>query len=144
VSLEFSRFLAYYKNAPDLNRTGAKQSHEAAAPAEESGKRGKGRAMARIVLNVGKGKKITKREIINMVASVPSAQNVEIGLIEIYKKASSVEVESKMAKMIVAELNGKSYKGLRIAAEENYEFTGAAADADRTWEPHHRTKSRRY
>ncbi len=144
VSLEFSRFLAYYKNAPDLNRAGQKQSHEAAAPAEESGKRAKGKSMARIVLNVGKGKKITKREIINMVASVPSAQNVEIGLIEIYKKASSVEVESKMAKMIVAELNGKSYKGLRIAAEENYEFTGAAADADRTWEPRHRTKSRRY
>jgi len=144
VSLEFSRFLAYYKNAPDLNRAGQKQSHEAAAPAEESGKRAKGRSMARIVLNVGKGKKITKREIINMVASVPSAQNVEIGLIEIYKKASSVEVEGKMAKMIVAELNGKSYKGLRIAAEENYEFTGAAADADRTWEPRHRTKSRRY
>lgn len=144
VSLEFSRFLAYYKNAPDLNRGGQKQSHEGAAPVEESGKRGKGKSMARIVLNVGKGKKITKREIINMVASVPSAQNVEIGLIEIYKKASSVEVESKMAKMIVAELNGKSYKGLRIAAEENYEFTGAAADADRTWEPRHRTKSRRY
>ncbi len=144
VSLEFSRFLAYYKNAPDLNRSGQKQSHEAAAPAEESGKRTKGRSMARIVLNVGKGKKITKREIINMVASVPSAQNVEIGLIEIYKKASSVEVEGKMAKMIVAELNGKSYKGLRIAAEENYEFTGAATDTDRTWEPRHRTKSRRY
>jgi len=146
VSLEFSRFLAYYKNAPDLNRSsGHKQSSEGtSAPAEESGKRGKGRSMARIVLNVGKGKKITKREIINMVASVPSAQNVEIGLIEIYKKASSVEVESKMAKMIVAELNGKSYKGLRIAAEENYEFTGAAADADRQWEPHHHRKPRRY
>lgn len=144
VSLEFSRFLAYYKNAPDLNRSGSKQPHEGAAPAEEPGKRTRGRSMARIVLNVGKGKKITKREIINMVASVPSAQNVEIGLIEIYKKASSVEVESKMAKMIVAELNGKSYKGLRIAAEENYEFTGAAADADRQWEPHHHKKPRRY
>lgn len=144
VSLEFSRFLAYYKNAPDLNRSGSKQPHEGAAPAEEQGKRARGRSMARIVLNIGKGKKITKREIINMVASVPSAQNVEIGLIEIYKKASSVEVESKMAKMIVAELNGKSYKGLRIAAEENYEFTGAAADADRQWEPHHHRKPRRY
>lgn len=144
VSLEFSRFLAYYKNAPDLNRSGSKQSHEGAPPAEEPGKRARGKSMARIVLNIGKGKKITKREIINMVASVPSAQNVEIGLIEIYKKASSVEVESKMAKMIVAELNGKSYKGLRIAAEENYEFTGAADDADRQWEPHHHRKPRRY
>ncbi len=144
VSLEFSRFLAYYKNAPDLNRSGHKQSHEAAAPAEESGKHARGKSMARIVLNVGKGKKITKREIINMVASVPSAQNVEIGLIEIYKKASSVEVEGKMARMIVAELNGKSYKGLRIAAEENYEFTGTSGEADRTWEPRHRTKPRRY
>ena len=144
VALEFSRFLAYYKNAPDLNRSGQKQTREGEAQTETTGKRGRGKAMARIVLNVGKGKKITKREIINMVASVPSAQNVEIGLIEIYKKASSVEVESKMAKMIVTELNGKSYKGMRVAAEENYEFTGSAQEADRSWEPRQHRKTRRY
>ncbi len=154
VALEFSRFLEYYKNAPDLNKPAQKQKREGGqregapregAPREEKdGKRGKGRSMARIVLNVGKGKKITKRELINMVASVPSAQNVEIGLIEIYKKASSVEVEGRKAALIVAELNGKSYKGLRIAAEENYEFTGAQQEADRAWEPRQHRKPRRY
>jgi len=144
VALEFSRFLKYYKNAPDLNRLGSKQPHDGEGRSEQSDKRSRGRAMARIVINIGKGKKITKREIINMVASVPSAQNVEIGLIEIHKKASSVEVESKMAKMIVAELNGKSYKGVRVAAEENYEFTGTNHESERSWEPHHRRKPRRY
>jgi len=139
VSLEFSRFLDYYKNAPDLNNSGQRQPSDGTAATSGTGKRSKGKSMARIVLNIGKGKKITKREIINMVASVPSAQNVEIGLIEIYKRASSVEVDSKMVKPIVEELNGKSYKGLRVQAEENYEFTGVSSD-DRNWEPHHRKR----
>jgi ATP-dependent RNA helicase DeaD len=139
VSLEFSRFLDYYKNAPDLNQA-HKQPREGEASSSESRGR-KGKSMARIVLNIGKGKKITKREIIHMVGSVPSANGVEIGLIEIFKKASSVEVESKMVKNIVAELCGKSYKGFRVEAEENYEFTGESSD-DRSWEPHGRNRNR--
>jgi len=53
-------------------------------------------------------------------------------------------VEGRKAAMIVSELNGKSYKGLRIAAEENYEFTGAQQEAERSWEPRQRRKARRY
>ena len=143
VSLEFSRFLEYYKNAPDLNNSGHKQEHQGEENRSGKNRRAKGKSMARIVLNIGKGKKITKREIINMVAGLPGADNVEIGLIEIYKKASSVDVDSKMVRTIVAGLNEKSYKGLRVLAEENYEFTGVTSD-DRGWEPHNRRNRRQY
>jgi ATP-dependent RNA helicase DeaD len=139
VYVEFSRFLDYYKNSPDLNND-QREQHGAEGKSSGRGKN-RGRSMARIVLNVGKGKNITKREIINLVASTPSSKNVEIGLIEIYKKASSVEVESKMAKAIVSELNAKTYKGLDLKAEENYEFTGISHD-DREWEPHHKRAGR--
>jgi ATP-dependent RNA helicase DeaD len=139
VSVEFSRFLDYYKNSRDLNAQNRdQQDGEGRASSRD---RNKGKSMARIVLNIGKGKKITKREIIDLVAGVKSARNVEIGLIEVYKKASSVEVESKMVKDIVSELNQKTYKGLPIKAEENYEFTEASDDRD--WEPHHRRSESR-
>jgi ATP-dependent RNA helicase DeaD len=122
VSLEFNRFLDYYKNAPDLN---VDKKSERKSIQEESGKKPrKGRSMSRVLFNVGKGKSITKREIIDMLVSTPGAGNVEIGQIEIYARASSVEVESKMAKAIIGELNRTIYKGVRIEAEENYEFTG--------------------
>ena len=142
VSLEFSRFLEYYKNAPDLNSKEKGKSFEDQGKSAGEGRRSKGKSMSRIVLNIGKGRKITKREIINMVASVPEAHNVEIGHIEIYKRASSVEVESKAVKKIVSELNDKSYKGVRVQAEENYEFTGTSSD-DRSWEPHHHRRGQK-
>jgi ATP-dependent RNA helicase DeaD len=137
VYVEFSRFLDYYKNSTDLNAN-HKEQHGSDGRSGSRGGRDKGKQMARIVLNVGKGKNITKREIINLVASTPSAKNVEIGLIEIYKKASSVEVESKMAKAIIAELSDKTYKGLSVKAEENYEFADTSNE-DRDWQPRHRS-----
>jgi ATP-dependent RNA helicase DeaD len=122
VSLEFNRFLDYYKNAPDLNID--KKSERKSEKTDLGRKSRKSRSMSRVLFNVGKGKSITKREIIDMLVSAPGADNVEIGQIEIYARASSVEVESKMAKVIIGELNRTIYKGVRIEAEENYEFTG--------------------
>jgi len=134
VSLEFSRFLDYYKNAPDLN---ARQRPSSDKEAGARHARQKGRSMARIVLNIGRSKNVTKRDIIEMVTRIRGARNVEIGLIEIYKKASAVEVEKKMAKTIVTGLNEKAFRGKPVEAEENYEFTGTNSD-DRGWEPHDR------
>ncbi len=122
VSLEFNRFLDYYKNAPDLNAiqkpTGKieRGNHDRKKP-----KNGK---MARVLFNVGKGKNITKREIISMFVNAPGARNVAIGQIDINKRTSSVEVDSKLAQKIIGELNRTVYKGVRIEAEENYDFAG--------------------
>ena len=122
VSLEFNRFLEYYRNAPDLN---IEKGSSVRSDRSVSGRKPRnGRSMSRVLFNVGKGKKITKRDIIDLLVSTPGAGHAEIGQIEIYKRASSVEVESKMAKMIIGELNRTVYKGIQIEAEENYEYTG--------------------
>ncbi len=118
VSVEFSRFLDYYKNSPDL--TAGHTDHKDM----NDGHRKKGRSMARIVVNIGKGKMMTKRSLIQLVSGVPGARDVEIGLIEIYRRASSIEVDSRMAKTIIKGVTGMNYGGIRIEAEENYEFTG--------------------
>ncbi len=122
VSTEFNRFLDYYRNAPDLNVT-----QRPVRKHEESTSRRKpknGRSMSRVLFNIGKGKKITKREIIDLLVSTPGAAHSEIGQIDIFKRTTSVEVESKMAGAIIGELNRTVYKGIRIEAEENSEFAG--------------------
>lgn len=118
VSLEFNRFLNYYKKSRDLN---AKEDRNKS----EGSKRKKSRSMSRILFNIGKGKNITKREIIDLIAGTKGAKSVEIGHIEIFKRASAVEVESRKAKDIIAELNKTNFRGIDITAEENYEFTGS-------------------
>ncbi len=125
VSTEFNRFLDYYKNAPDLNVESKKARNGEEAFSGRKQKVNRGGAMARVLFNVGKGKNITKRDIIDLFAGAPGAANVDIGNIEIYKRTSSVEVDSKMARKIIDDLNRTVYKGIRIEAEENYEFAGS-------------------
>ncbi len=124
VSTEFNRFLEYYKNALDLNTESKNARSDDKALSGRRQKVIRGGAMARVLFNVGKGKKITKREIIDLFSSAPGASGVEIGNIDIYKRTSSVEVDSRMAQRIIADLNRTVYKGVRIEAEENYEFAG--------------------
>ena len=120
VSLEFNRFLNYYKDAPDLN---IKDGSGHDRPDSRRKKRGE-KSMSRIIFNVGKGKEITRREILDMIVSCQGASNVDIGQIEIFKRASSFEIERKVAKQVISDFNNKTYKGIKIVAEENYEFTG--------------------
>lgn len=129
ISLEFNRFLEYYKNAPDLNvdkRAADKKGGRKFDTIDTGRKprRNRNQVMARVLFNVGKGKNITKREIIDLFAGAPGASNVEIGNIEIYKRTSSVEVDSRLAQKIISDLNRTVYKGIRIEAEENYEYAG--------------------
>jgi ATP-dependent RNA helicase DeaD len=164
VSVEFNRFLDYYKNAPDLNidaREASDRSHNSGRAGERNGRdrrdrrdgrdgrsgnaersgrekseagagrdgkwdKGsrKGRSMSRIVFNIGKGKDITKRDVIEFVKDISENDNIEIGQIEIFQRASSVEVESKMARKVIAAMNNVIFDGIKVEAAENYEFTG--------------------
>jgi len=144
VSLEFNRFLNYYKNAPDLNAVEKRDRNDRSDRGggsnrndrndrndrferNDSGnkrRKPKGRSMSRIIFNIGKGKNMSKRDVLDLITGMKDASSVEIGQIEIFKRATSVEVESKMAKQIISELNQTNFKGINIEAEENYEFTG--------------------
>jgi len=141
VSLEFSRFLDYYKGSSDLNDT-QRQTHEDEFSSDGKRKH-KGKSMARVVINVGKMKQVTKRTMISLITSVEGANDVEIGLIEIFRKNASVEVDARMVKTIIAGLNGKDYNGVSLEAEENYEFTGETS-GERKWEPHSHTGDREH
>ncbi|MFO7873440.1 MAG: DEAD/DEAH box helicase [Bacteroidales bacterium] len=127
VSLEFNRFLDYYKDAPDLNvrdKKAPERPSNGASKGDKKRRTSNGRPMSRVLFNLGKGKNVTKREIIQLCAGVPGARNVEIGQIEIFKRTTAVEVESRMANKIIGTLNNATYRGVRIEAEENEDFSG--------------------
>ncbi len=125
VSVEFNRFLEYYKESTNINITPGSASHsDSGRSSDKRSKKGKSRSMSRVIFNLGKGKGITKREIIDLMVDASGRKDVEIGDIEIFKRASSVEIESKMARKVISELNRKNFKGVNLEAEENYEFVG--------------------
>jgi ATP-dependent RNA helicase DeaD len=122
VSVEFNRFLDYYRDAEDLNIE--ERSHRHVEPAKEGRRRGSGKSMSRVLFNLGKGKDISKKEVIDLMVKASGRRDIEVGQIEVFKRATAVEVDSKMAKKIISELNRMTHKGVRVEAEENYEFIG--------------------
>ena len=140
VSMEFNRFLDYYKNAPDINLD-AKASKESEQPFSKKDRKGK--SMSRVVFNVGSGKGITKKDIIDLMVQTSERRDLEIGQIDIYKRASSVEVDSHFAKKLISELNRRFFKGIKVEAEENYEFTGNDF-RDRSKGPRGKKREKRY
>jgi ATP-dependent RNA helicase DeaD len=146
VSLEFNRFLNYYKNAVDLTVEARTSKSSKFERFENEGSRFEGSRhggsrhegddsssrrrrnsnipMTRIIFNVGKGKEISKKDIIELLTSSAGRRDLDIGQIEIFKRASSVEIDRKLAPKIISEMNRRFYKGIKIDAEENLEFKG--------------------
>lgn len=168
VSLEFNRFLDYYKDAEDLSVEvksmrgergdrfersdrgdrgdrgfrsergsssfrGERNSRGERSERSENGERGDreprrnrvfNKPMSRVVFNIGKGKDLSKKDVIDLLISASGRKDLDIGQIEIFKRASSVEIDAKLSAKIVSEMNKRSFKGIQIEAEENFEFKG--------------------
>jgi len=111
VSVEFNRFLEYYKHTPDLN-----------VPADErpSGKRKSGGSsydFTRFFINLGKTDNLQPTTLIGMVNDFTGIRNIEIGAIEILKNFSFFEVENGHADKILDAFKNKKMKKREINIE---------------------------
>jgi ATP-dependent RNA helicase DeaD len=115
VSLEFNRFLEYYKNAEDLNIP--EKTKEERGGKERGGGKKTGEKV-RLKLNVGDKEGITPRRILGIINDVTNDKSISIGAIEITNKFTFFDVYadqvkqllnafSRHSKFIVAEAKGK-------------------------------------
>ena len=153
VSIEFNRFLNYYKDAIDLS-VEVKSMRNSRGDRGDRGERsdrgdryeGRDRSsrgdrdnfrdsdnrrrqrgnkpMSRIIFNIGKGKDLSKKDVIELLIGAAGRKDLDIGQIEIFKRASSVELDKSLASKVISELNRRTFKGVKIEAEENFEFKG--------------------
>ena len=109
LSVEFNRFLDYYKNTPDLN-----------LPMEEK-KKGRGRenseGYTRFFINLGKMEDLTPTSMIGLINETTGVRDLDIGEIEILKNFSFFEVESSAQDLILMSFEDKEFKGRRIGVE---------------------------
>lgn len=129
VSMEFNRFLEYYKNAPDLNLS--------ERPAKER-RKDKGRArelrrslkpiqkMTRFSLNAGRRQGIMPQGLIARINEIPDVGRIKIGQIDILRNSATLEADSRYTSQILrvfqhTEINGKT---VSITVTENPAKTG--------------------
>lgn len=122
VAVEFNRFLEYYKNAKDLNVSGGSDKSDRKdkrKDSQESPKRQRSSSsnMKRFHLSVGSKNHANPASIIGLINKATPGLSVEVGHIEILKKFSFFEVDSKYAYEVLDGMNGLSHRGEAVVVE---------------------------
>ncbi len=109
VSLEFNRFLEYYKNTGDINIQGDKKKDKR----ERTGNSD----YTRFFINVGKMDDIKPVNIIGMINDFTGLRDIEVGEIEILKTFSFFEVDKSFTQNILDAFENKTRKDRKISVE---------------------------
>ncbi len=122
ISLEFNRFLEYYKNAPDLNanvndrpekRRGKQDRHR-----REFGKARRGKAkFTRFRINVGRRDGILPQGIMGKINGSIGGGRIEIGKIEIMRNSAFIEADSKFTPQVLDAFDHFKINGKTVAIE---------------------------
>ena len=104
VSLEFNRFLAYYKNAPDLNVAANEPEKRDAGKKgkkEELRRRNRGEGYTTLQINIGRRDNVGVDKLIRIINQQVKNRDVRIGRIDLFDNCSKFEVENNFVKDIL-------------------------------------------
>ncbi len=110
ISLEFNRFLQYYKDAPDLNQQVTGKN--AKSFQRDGGNNQAQKAFTRFHLNVGRRNGVLPENLISMINAAPGGGRIKVGKIEIMRNTATIEGDSRFIPQILGafqhfKVNGK-------------------------------------
>ncbi len=126
VSIEFNRFLDYYKGARDINdRSTVKDRRDKKGRNEDGGrdrdrrsKRGDSDVdFTRFFINLGKLHKMNPKSMLDLINNTLPQKGVEIGEIELLKGFSFFELDRKFEDAALKAFAKCTYKGLKVRIE---------------------------
>lgn len=120
VSAEFGKFLAYYADAPEIEKPSAKSSRERGEKRDRS--RGKGSSKpsegyTKLFLNLGKTDGFYPGEIMQFLNKHLRGRQ-EVGHIDLLNKFCYIEVPDNDAKKVMRALDGTTYKGRSVRCND--------------------------
>ena len=129
VSLEFNRFLDYYKNAPEIEQPKANEKKSEAKESRKGDKEKVGRkaekGYTRLFLNLGKTDGFYTNQIIDLVNRNLRKERIQIGRIDLMQNFTFFEVIQEQAPQVLKALNKVVLSGGRkVCVEIAGENTG--------------------
>lgn len=129
VSLEFNRFLDYYKNAPEIEQPKASEKKSETKESRRGDKEKVGRkaekGYTRLFLNLGKTDGFYTNQIIDLVNRNLRKERIQIGRIDLMQNFSFFEVLQEQAPQVIKALNKVVLNGGRkVCVEVAGENTG--------------------
>ncbi len=110
VSVEFSRFLEYYKNAPDLNAS-AKDADFRSSSAEGDG------MFQKYFINIGARDNLTKVTFLDLFNKKAKLKEVKVGKVEILQNFSFFMADRRYEKQLLEAFRSLEFNGAKIVVE---------------------------
>ncbi|MBC8198068.1 MAG: DEAD/DEAH box helicase [Candidatus Marinimicrobia bacterium] len=119
VSAEFNRFLAYYKNARDINVKSNMPKERGSKNKRERQSRGERRRtpFSSFYINVGSKNNLNPNRLMGLINEGLRSGDAVIGKIEIMKKFSFFELEESKKSLLIKNLNGMDFEGVPLSVE---------------------------
>ena len=105
VSVEFNRFLDYYKGSKDINASEGRGGRETDAK------------FTRFFINHGRKSRLNPGDLLTLINQNITSK-IDIGSIDILDSFSFFEAESKFAAEILKGMNDSEFRGERVSVEE--------------------------
>ncbi len=139
ASLEFNRFLEYYKNAPDLNAAATEdRSRSDRGERSERGERA-GRSYSndftRFFINLGSVDDFTRGDMLGFICNNTKLSGKSIGKIDLKGVFTFFEVENDVADKVMQEFKGVDFQGrdvrIELAGDRGLEGGGGGGNRPR-------------
>jgi len=120
VSLEFNRFLNYYKNAPDLtavSREAQKKKPDHQDFAKTGGKEFSKTGFTYLVVNIGKNDHILPPQIIGLINQSTRNRFIKLGNIDISPDSSRFQIENHYVDEVHKAISGYQFCGKKLSVE---------------------------
>ena len=120
VSIEFNRFLEYYKNAPDLNadvRGVRGERSERGERGESGGGRAYGDKHNRMFVSIGSKDGLDKGKLLRFICDTTGEKGAVFGRIDVQGVYSFVDVEPDRMEAVMSGLNGAMYQDRKVRTE---------------------------
>jgi ATP-dependent RNA helicase DeaD len=117
VSAEFNRFLAYYKNAKDINITVKETANRKGKKERQSKEQRRNSEFTRFFINVGTNNGLNPSRLIGIINEGLKSNDAVIGKIEVLKDFSFFEVENGRETQLIDSVKGKKFEGVSLSIE---------------------------
>ena len=129
VSMTFGRFLAYYADAPEIEKPTEKKGTRKEERGERKGQRSSGprkaeKGYARLFINLGKADGFYPGEIMQFLNRHIEGKQ-QVGHIDLLQKFCYIEVPERDARRVMQALDGTTYRGRSVRCNGSEDKEGA-------------------
>jgi ATP-dependent RNA helicase DeaD len=110
VSIEFNRFLEYYRNAQDINVNLSNRDHTRDSAAKQ-------RSGSRMFINLGSMDGFDTGKMLRYLCDISGEKGASFGRMDIKETYSFIDVEASLLDSVVQAFQGEVFRGRRIRAD---------------------------